>query len=151
MTTEQEQRDIVIATAKSFLRTPYHHMGRRRGVGVDCATLILECAVAAGIVPPDEKLPYYPFQWNMNGDTESLVTFIRRFCPEITGPPKPASLVVWKMGRTFSHGAVIIDWPLCIHARAGDGCEYVDANADGRLAMMGAEIRPKLFFDHWAK
>lgn len=151
MVEEQKGREIIIATAKSYLRTAYHHQARRRSVGVDCATLILECAIEAGIVPKDEKLPHYPFQWCMNGDRESLIEFIRRFCPEFPGPPKPASIVVWKMGRTFSHGAIVLDWPTCIHARVGTGCEYVNAEADGQLAMMGSEPRPRLFFDHWVK
>ncbi len=149
MTTEAEQRQIVINTAQSFLRVPYHHMGRTRA-GVDCATLILECAIAAGIVPPEEELPFYNFQWNMNGNTESLIAFILRFCPEIKGPPKPASLVVWKMARAYSHGAIVIDWPLCIHARMGYGVEWVDAKADTLLALQGSDPRPLKFFDHWS-
>lgn len=150
MVNEDEGRQIIIATAKSFLRTKYHHMGRRRGVGIDCATLILECAIAAGIVPADEQLPHYPFQWCMNGSTESLINFIKRFCPEFDGPPKPASLVVWQMGRTFSHGAIVVDWPKCIHANVQSGCEWMDAEADQRFARMGDAPRPKKFFDHWA-
>lgn len=150
MMTEAEQREKVITTAQSFLRTPYHHRGMTRA-GLDCATLILLCAMAAEIVPTGESLPYYPFQWNVNASRESLIDFIRKFCPEFPGPPKPASLVVWKMGRTFSHGAIVVKWPMCIHAKAGSGVEWVDAEKDNQLAMLGDEPRPRLFFDHWYK
>lgn len=147
--TEDEQRSTIIQTAKAYLRTPYHHQGMTRA-GVDCATLILLCAKAAGIVPSDETLPYYSFQWNLNGANESLVDFIIKFCPEFPGPPKPASLVVWQMGRTYCHGAIVVEWPLCIHARVGTGVEYVDAEKDTTLALSGTDLRPKKFFDHWA-
>lgn len=146
--TEEEQRATVVSTAKGWLRTPYHHLGMTRA-GVDCATLILICAKAAGIVPADETLPFYSFQWNQNGSNESLVDFIKRFCPEFDGPPLPASLVVWQLGRTYCHGAIVIDWPLCIHARVGAGVEWVNAETDGTLALSGTEPRPKKFFDHW--
>jgi hypothetical protein len=148
--TEAEQRTIIIATAKSYLKVGYQHMGRTHA-GIDCATLILECAIAAGIVPRNETLPFYHFQWNQSDGTESLIDFIRKFCPEFAGPPKPASIVVWQMGRTYSHGAIVVDWPRCIHAHVRNGCEWVDAEADQQLAMFGGKPRPKLFFDHWAK
>lgn len=147
--TEEEQRATVIRTAKSYLRVPFHHMGLTRA-GVDCATLILKCAMAAGIVPEKEVLPFYNFQWTHNGDNESLINFIRRFCPEFAGPPKPASLVVFHIGRHFSHGAIVIEWPLCIHARVNSGVEWVDVSRDLTLAAHpDGSPRPKKFFDHW--
>jgi len=145
---EVQGRATVIATAKSFLRTPYVPQGRVRGGGVDCATLILECAIAAGIVPPDEVLPHYPFQWNLNDDVELLLNFVKRYAPEVD-KPQPASIVIFQMGKTFSHGAVVIDWPLCIHARTPTGCEWVDVNIDQMLSFVGTKPRARKFFDYW--
>lgn len=47
MTTRAE----VVAEARRWLDTPFHHQGRTRGVGVDCGGLIGGVAVALGIVP----------------------------------------------------------------------------------------------------
>lgn len=35
---EQEERARFVATALSYVGTPYHHHGRLKGIGVDCAT-----------------------------------------------------------------------------------------------------------------
>lgn len=49
MTTRAE----VVAEARRWLDTPFHHQGRMRGVGVDCGGLIGGVAVALGILPAD--------------------------------------------------------------------------------------------------
>ena len=36
------QRQRVVAEAETWLRTPYHHMGRIKGGGIDCPTLLAE-------------------------------------------------------------------------------------------------------------
>lgn len=42
-------RAQVIAAARTFLGTPFHHQGRAKGAGVDCIGLIVEAARGAGI------------------------------------------------------------------------------------------------------
>jgi len=42
----------VIRCAHAWLRTPYHHMGRVKGAGVDYAMLLAEVYSEAGRVPP---------------------------------------------------------------------------------------------------
>ncbi len=42
-------RDMVIDEILTWLGTPYHHLGRAKGVGVDCAGLIIGVAHALGI------------------------------------------------------------------------------------------------------
>lgn len=44
----------IIATARSWLDTPFHHQGRLRGVGVDCIGLIVGVAAELGIATPDQ-------------------------------------------------------------------------------------------------
>ncbi len=34
----------VVRTARTWLGTPYHHQGRLKGVGVDCAGLLIGVA-----------------------------------------------------------------------------------------------------------
>lgn len=43
----------VVACARGWLRTPYHHQARARGLGCDCGGLIGGVAVELGIVPAD--------------------------------------------------------------------------------------------------
>jgi len=46
-------RDAVIAEARAWIGTPFHHQGRTRGLGCDCRGLVGGVAVALGLVPPD--------------------------------------------------------------------------------------------------
>jgi cell wall-associated NlpC family hydrolase len=43
----------VVACARSWLGTPFHHQARLRSVGVDCAGLVIGVARELGFVPED--------------------------------------------------------------------------------------------------
>lgn len=58
MTTRAE----IVAEARSWLGTPYHHQARLKGVGVDCAGLLIGVARNLGMVPPDMDVSNYPRQ-----------------------------------------------------------------------------------------
>lgn len=63
------QRAAVIGEAETWLGTPYHHMGRVKGVGCDCLTLIAEVYERAEIVGHVE-IPYYPPDWHLHRGVE---------------------------------------------------------------------------------
>lgn len=46
-------REKVVAAARAWLGTPFHHQGRARGVGVDCAGVIVEVARELGLADVD--------------------------------------------------------------------------------------------------
>lgn len=52
-------RADVVRVARSFCGTPWHHMGRLPGVGLDCAGVPVCVARELGIVPPDFDVPPY--------------------------------------------------------------------------------------------
>jgi cell wall-associated NlpC family hydrolase len=52
---------------------------------------------------------------------------------EIQTTPQPADFVVFKFGRTFSHGAIVIKWPLIIHSYIPHGVMLADALTDAQL------------------
>jgi cell wall-associated NlpC family hydrolase len=146
---EADERARVVAGAVSYLRTPYAHMGRKRGVGVDCATLVLACYVEAGLVPPQE-LGYYAKQWNLHQTDQRYIAVIEKYARQIAGPPDPGDIVVFQVGQNFAHGAIVVEWPRIIHAREPDGVEYADAERDSVLAMIGAKPRPRKTYSYWA-
>jgi cell wall-associated NlpC family hydrolase len=53
--------------------------------------------------------------------------------------PQPADFVIFKFGRTFSHGAIVVDWPIIIHSYIPHGVLLSDAERDGEL--IGREIK----------
>jgi len=52
-------RADIVQIARSYLGTPFHHLGRLPGVGLDCAGVLVCAARALGLVAPDFDVPPY--------------------------------------------------------------------------------------------
>jgi cell wall-associated NlpC family hydrolase len=131
------RRIAVIEEALGWLRTPYHHMARVKGVGVDCLTLLAEVYERARVIP-HVKVPFYPPDWNLHRDAERYLDGVMQYAREIPAvdeadPPQPADIAVFKFGRCFAHGAIVLHWPRLIHAWHSAGVVYADAT-QGQLA-----------------
>ena len=136
-------RDAVVAEAATWLRTPYAHAGRIKGAGVDCATLLAEVFARAGVIAPVE-IAAYPPDWHLHRSEERYLALVLAHAREI--PPaaaRPGDVALWKWGRTFAHGAIIMPpgWPAIIHAWMEAGMVTLDHGDGGRLAG-----RPVRFF-----
>ena len=141
---ERQGRQAVVDEAKTWLDTPYHHMARVKGVGVDCAQMPIAVYSAKGYVPAEYDPGYYFPQWFLHQEDESYLTEVRRFAKEFTGPALPGDFLVYKFGRCYAHGAIVVKWPLIIHAwRKRDRVCYGDASR-GELAS-----RTVKFFTIW--
>lgn len=127
-------RDRIIAAARGWLGTPYHHQGRVKGAGVDCLTLLLEVFEEAGVLPHIET-PDYPHDWHFHrGEERYLAGLDRHAHPVAT--PQPGDVAMFRFGRCASHAAIVVDWPTVIHAYYRQGCVYAsadDAELSGRL------------------
>lgn len=124
MTTEDEYRQRVLTEALSWEHTPYVPRGRVKGAngGCDCLTFVAGVFIKTGQVPADFPIPHYAHDFHLNSDVEYYLLGkdgtpgMLQFCREIEGPPKPADIVLWKFGFSFSHAAIVIEWPRIIHA-----------------------------------
>jgi cell wall-associated NlpC family hydrolase len=121
-------RENVVQAAKEWLGTPYHHQGRVKGAGVDCATLLCEVYEAVGLVPHIDPTPYPP-DWHMHRDSERYLGWVQQYGKEIE-TPEIGDVVVWKFGRCFSHGAIYIGNGLIIHSYIGQGVRYEKIDAE---------------------
>jgi len=126
------RRVAVVNEAETWLRTPYHHMGRIKGGGTDCLMLLAEVYEAAGIIPHLE-LPFYPPDWHLHRGIERYLEGLLCYAPEVKSPPQPGDAVLFKFGRCFSHGAIVVDWPRLIHAWHSAGVVHSQAD-QGPLA-----------------
>lgn len=140
-------RQRVIAEARSWLGTPYHHAARVKGAGVDCAMLLAEVYEKAGVVDYVD-LGYYPHDWHLHRSDERFLAKMQTQAVEIQAPPQPADIVVVKFGRCFSHGAIVIDWPTCIHAYIRLPVGYTDVLRDA-IFRDGPNLREMKFFTLW--
>jgi NlpC/P60 family putative phage cell wall peptidase len=111
------QRAAIVAEARTWLGTPYHHRAALKGVGADCAMFPLAVYKAVGLVPEDVAVDDYPMDWAFHRNEERYLAMVERFGHEI-GRDRlgPGDFVVWRFGRTFSHGAIVIEPPRVIHA-----------------------------------
>ena len=139
------RRTQVVAEAQTWLRTPYHHMGRVKGAGTDCLMLLAEIYETAGVIPHID-VPFYPPDWNLHRDAERYLEGVIRYALEVPAwddadPPQPGDIAVFKFGRCFAHGAIVLQWPRLIHAWHNAGVIYADAT-QGQLAG-----RPVRIFD----
>jgi cell wall-associated NlpC family hydrolase len=128
MILSDEQAAKVIAEAKTWIGTNWHHQGRIKGAGVDCGMFLLEVYERAGIIGHVIPPPY-PADWHMHRNEEKYLAFVEKFCVQVD-EPKPADIVTYRIGRCISHAAIVIKWPLIIHSVIGQGVVMDDAIAN---------------------
>ena len=109
------QRAAIVAEAETWIGTPFHHAARIKGAGVDCLMLLAEVYERAGIAPHIEP-PFYVPDWHLHRDAERYLEGLMQYARPIEGPPSSGDVAVFRFGRTFSHGAIVTEWPRLIHA-----------------------------------
>ena len=89
--------DLVVATARLWLGTPYHDQASLRGVGCDCLGLargIWRDMVGAESFP----IPPYSRDWGETGSQEVLAEGARRMMAEVfIADATPGALVLFRM------------------------------------------------------
>ena len=120
-------REAVVAEAESWVGTPFHHAARVKGAGVDCLMLLAEVYERAGIIGRVEPRFYVP-DWHLHRDAERYMEGLLRYARPIDGPPEPGDIGLFRFGRTFSHGAIVTEWPRLVHAYWNLGVVHGDAN-----------------------
>lgn len=155
------ERAHVVREARRWIGTPYHQQAAVLGSGVDCGMILVCVFVAAGLVAPFDPRPYPP-DWMMHRDDERYLDIVRGLATREFDPwetsPEPGDVVVWKHGRTFSHGAIVTGapraraatgWPWIVHAFADAG-RVIEQDVSGTPMMrLGAEARPMRAFSVW--
>ncbi len=137
-------RSAVVAEALSWLRTPYHHRGRLKHTGVDCAQFPLQVYAACGLIDPFDPGDYPP-DWHLHRSQERYLEPVCRLARQIEpATVQPGDFVVFRVGRCFAHGAIVIDWPRIVHAVVNH-CVMLDEATSGRLAKS-----PFLAFTLWS-
>jgi cell wall-associated NlpC family hydrolase len=139
MTLTTEQRNDVVRMAKAWLGTPYHHRAAVQRAGADCAMFPVAVYRECGILPDAYRPPEYSSQWHLHRSEELYLREVEKFACQIACSPQPADFVVFKFGRTFSHGAIVVQWPVIIHSYIPHGVTLTDALRDG--AIIGREMK----------
>lgn len=99
-------RDRICAEARSWLKTPYHHHARVKGAGVDCAQILIAVFVECGVIDDFSPGNYAP-DWHLHHSEEVYSDWLDRY-GERTTDPQPGDVALFKFGRAFSHGGIVV-------------------------------------------
>jgi NlpC/P60 family putative phage cell wall peptidase len=109
------ERAAVVAEAITWIGTPYHHHARLKGIGVDCAQILIAVYAGLGLAP--EVAPgIYPPDWHLNHSSELYLHWLQQAGAQRVDSPLPGDVAVFKFGRTFSHGAICVEDGSFIHS-----------------------------------
>lgn len=138
------ERKKIVDEARSWLGTPYHGNADVKGAGVDCGMLLVRVFVDVGLVADFDPRPY-PMQWSMHQSQERYLELVLKLAKEISGPPLPGDVALFKFGKGWAHGSIVVNWPEIIHANPPGRCRRDDALANNVLRRM----QPR-FFSIWS-
>ena len=135
-------RASLLTEARTWINTPYHHKGRVKGVGVDCGGLLYEVYKTQFDLKPYPAI--YDMDWSLHRSDELYLDFIREYISE-THDPGPADIVVFQIGRCYSHGGILTNTGRVIHAW-GHQANGIVMESPGRFFQIAGRPRPRKYF-----
>jgi cell wall-associated NlpC family hydrolase len=145
---ETKQRAAIVAEARSWLKTPYHHQGDVKHAGVDCGMLLVRVFVDAGLCEPFDPRPY-PQDWMLHRSEERYLGFIFDRTKEVAAP-LPGDVMVFRYGRCYSHGGIVTCTnPVTIIHAFGPVRAVIEDEVTSNLTLCNPGRKPK-FFSYWA-
>jgi NlpC/P60 family putative phage cell wall peptidase len=119
--TRDDVRRRIVATARSWIGTPYRHQASLRGVGSDCLGLLRGVwRTVYGAEP--ERPPGYARDWAEAGREEPLLAAARRHLVEISvADAAPGDVLVfrYRASAAAKHVAILATPATMIHAAEG--------------------------------
>ena len=106
-------KEALEAEARSWIGTPYHHMGRVKGVGVDCGQIIW--AIFEPLLGPFGQVPQYDTDWALHRTDTVFLDFIAPYVIEVE-KAEWCDVVLFEFGRSFCHAAFVAKNNKLIHA-----------------------------------
>lgn len=147
MSQEARERARVVEEARVWLGTPYHHAADLRGVGVDCAMILVRVFCDLGLVACFDPRPYTR-DWHLHrGEERYLDTLLARAHEVLT--PQPGDVMLFRIGRCYAHGGIVTGQePLTIvHAFLPARCVVEEEVA--RNGELAERMKQAKFFSYW--
>jgi cell wall-associated NlpC family hydrolase len=128
-----------VLIAQTYIGTPYVLGGRKKGAGVDCATLLGEYLIEIGRTTEQVMIDAgfyreggaghrFSHDWFLHTTRQEYLRGIMLFGRLVAeticrpgGEPSPGFIALFKSVNSdrFNHGAIITSWPFGIHAADG--------------------------------
>lgn len=104
---ESDSRQRIVAAARAWRGTPYHHMADLKGVGVDCAMLLVRVFCDLGLVERFDPRPYTK-DWMLHRSEENFLGHLLARAREVA-TPGVGDVALMRVGRCFAHGAIVTE------------------------------------------
>ena len=119
MALTDNQREILVGEAKSWIRTPYRGGACLKRLGVDCGQFIYGVYRNCNLLPAIDMPAYYDLHPGVHSAKSILEELVVPYFREIPEQEvKPGDCVIFKTqmryaARTqgYAHAAIVIDWP----------------------------------------
>lgn len=106
-------REEVIEEARTWINTPFHHQGRVKGAGVDCAGVVIGTAEALGLLSDFNDMPYAK-----SPSADQLRTTLKTYMDEIpVSEALPGDVLLFAFDREPQHVGFLTNIGL-LHAYA---------------------------------
>jgi cell wall-associated NlpC family hydrolase len=130
LTRRDFEERLVVDEARTWLGTPHRHRQMCKGAGIDCALFIMAAFSGAGLEDTFDP-GYYTHDWHMHRSEELYLQEIEKYMGRIddlaepmakrlADDPsfslRPATVIMNRIGRTYSHGVIVTEWPNIIHS-----------------------------------
>ena len=143
--TEAAVRARVVAAARSWIGTPYHHAADVRGAGVDCAMILVRVFCDLGLVEPFDPRPYVK-DWMLHRSEEKYMSFLLARAREVASP-LPGDVMLFRVGRCFAHGGIVAKTaPLAIVHAFAPARSVIEEEVAHNSELMST---PHKFFSYW--
>lgn len=132
-------RSLVVAAARGWIGTPYHHRARLKNAGVDCGQILIAVYSEVGLIEEFDP-ESYPADWMMHKNQERYLKNIETYAKKVSREPRPGDIALFRFGRCISHGGIVTEWPSLVHAYKPAGMvieENIETNFDLKNRFVG--------------
>lgn len=137
---QQALRQSVIAEAEKWVnaRARWRHNACVPYEWADCGQILIDIYWNCGLIAGDRPNPgNYSRQWALHNCEENYLNLVEQYAHPVDRP-QMGDIAVYKFGRCFSHGAIVVDYPRIIHAHVKENVCYSSAD-QGELR--GREVK----------
>ena len=135
--------DAIVAEARAWIGTPYHHQASLKGVGCDCLGLLR--GVWRGILGPEpEWPPPYAPDWAEAGGDPLLDAARRHLVAADVVTPGAVLVFRWREGCAAKHCAIAASPDTMIHAHDGAAVAEVAFRPWWQRHLAGVFLFPDL-------
>lgn len=106
----------ITAAALGWLGTPYQSNAMVKGIGVDCAHLLVGVLLDAKLIKPNDiEIEYYSNEWHLHRSEEKFLKYVKKVAYPVA-EPQEGDFLLYQYGRCISHGGIYMGNNQVLHS-----------------------------------